>query len=83
MCEQGQKCSCWFDSFSKWSWGDCCARHDVACASDRVDRLYADRLLFRCVKHRTNTVFATIMFIGVRIGALIKYDNTYFKKEKK
>ena len=73
ICEYGQKCSCWFDRFKEWDWSDCCGRHDIACASDRVYRLYADKLLFRCVKHRVNAIFAAVMFIGVRIGALLKY----------
>lgn len=91
ICERDQVCSCWVDKIGKWEYSDCCYRHDIACgailsrADDKleVDRLYADKLLYRCVKHRAGVVLAGIMFAGARIGAWLGYGTSDIEDAEK
>lgn len=52
------------------SWGHCCEAHDIpywkgGTAGERWD---ADVAMFKCVREETNWLWASVMFVGVRIG---------------
>ena len=66
MCNRN-KCTCWFDRFLKWEWGECCGRHDVRYVNKRLTRKQADVLLRRCVLRKTDCeLLAWSMYAGVR-----------------
>lgn len=52
--------------FPEGSWTECCARHDRRYENKRLNRAQADKLLFRCVKRKSNVAVASIMYLGVR-----------------
>ena len=60
-------CTCWFDSFKKWDWKECCIYHDNAYANNRLHtrtKWQVDKELFNCVRKKTCWLFALIMWIG-------------------
>ena len=56
-------CTLWF----KGTWNECCCWHDRRYANKRLTRYQADKLLYRCVKRKSNKIMASIMFVGVRL----------------
>ena len=52
--------------FPEGGWTECCERHDKRYENKRLNRYQADKLLFRCVKRKSNVIIAGIMFAGVR-----------------
>lgn len=63
-------CTFWFEG----TWTECCKRHDRRYANKRLTRNQADKLLFRCVKRKSNIIMAFIMFTGIRILGWYWYD---------
>jgi len=63
-------CTLWFEG----NWSECCALHDRRYANKRLTRYQADKLLFRCVRRKSNIVMASIMFAGVRTIGWYFYD---------
>ena len=75
VCERGQHCSCFFDSFLKWDWGECCGLHDKRYANKRLNREQADELLRRCVLRKTGCkILANGMYYAVRVFGQKWYD---------
>lgn len=52
------------------SWRDACVQHDVAYwrGGTMAERWRSDVMLFKGVRERTNFLWASVMFTGVRIG---------------
>ena len=48
------------------NWGECCKLHDRRYANNRLTRYQADKLLYRCIKRKSNSMVASVYFIGVR-----------------
>jgi len=67
-------CTLWFEG----TWSMCCARHDKRYANKRLTKYQADKLLFRCVKRKSNIIMASLMFLGVTV--LGHYN--YYKAQK-
>jgi hypothetical protein len=55
-------CTLWFDG----TWRECCCRHDRRYVNKRLSRKQADKLLYRCVKRKSNAFMASVMYVGVR-----------------
>jgi hypothetical protein len=64
-------CSLWPDG----TWVNCCVDHDIAywCGGSCEDREDADETLRECVAHHGPVGMGTIMYVGVRAGALPWY----------
>lgn len=56
------------------TWSGCCKRHDRRYANKRLTRYQADKLLYRCIKRKSNALVASIYFIGVRLFGWYYYD---------
>ena len=66
-----QKQDCVPNGCTKWpdaSYKDCCDAHDLCYCKggNEHDRLQCDIALFDCVKERTNSAYAFLMYMGVR-----------------
>ena len=59
--------------FPEGNWTDCCAMHDRRYSNNRLSKYQADKLLFRCVKHKSSIVIAAIMFTGVTLFGHYNY----------
>ncbi len=61
-------CSCWPDS----DWVECCIEHDLVywMGGTRHEKKEADKKLKECVSQKGHPVIATIMYYGVRVGAV-------------
>jgi len=77
-------CTCFFDSFKKWSWGECCREHDLAymLRTDKDSKLEVDGKLFACVRKKTFWLWASIMYIGNFTFSWIAWYFMYNKKDK-
>lgn len=65
-CNKNQ-CTCWFDSFGKWSWGECCTHHDVMYihrSNHDISKKEIDTELYKCVSSKTCKLFGAIMWLG-------------------
>lgn len=47
--------------FSEGNWSECCARHDRRYENKRLYKYQADKLLYRCVKQKSNVVIVSIV----------------------
>ena len=56
------------------SWGSCCVIHDTALRDKDVSASQADKMLFRCMKKRSNIVMATLYYTFVRIRSILGLD---------
>lgn len=70
-------CTCFFNG----TWKECCDRHDRRYENKRLTKYQADKLLFRCVRKKSNVVVASIMFAGVTL--LGHYSYYKAQKDKK
>ena len=59
--------------FPEGNWTECCARHDRRYENKRLSKYQADKLLYRCVKRKSNIAVASIMFIGVTLFGHYNY----------
>lgn len=64
--------------FPEGNWGNCCKRHDRRYENNRITKYQADKLLFRCVKRKSNKFVAGIMFLGVSLFG----QWNYYKAQK-
>lgn len=64
------KCTCWFDSFKKWDWGDCCEAHDIAYQNNTIHnktKWQVDKDLFNCIRKETCWLWAAIIWSGNKL----------------
>lgn len=76
-------CTCWFDSFKKWDWKECCETHDRMYMSNKthnISKSEVDKELFNCVRKKTCWLFAGIMWIGNATFSWVAWD--IYKKGK-
>jgi len=66
FCNKRAYSTCWFDSCCGMDWSNCSKFHDRRYNNKRLTRYQADKLLYRCVKRKSNTFIASLMFLGVR-----------------
>ena len=60
-------CTCWFDSFKKWDWKECCIKHDYMYINNKLHnrtKWEVDKELFKCVRKKTCLLFASVMWLG-------------------
>lgn len=60
-------CTCWFDSYKRWNWKECCNHHDNAYLNNKYHtrtKWEIDKALFQCVRKKTNWIWAGIMWLG-------------------
>ena len=55
------------------NWAECCKRHDRRYENKRLTKWQADKLLYRCVKRKSNAFIGSLFFIGVTIGGHWSY----------
>ena len=60
--------------FPEGNWSECCHQHDRMYGRKTVSRWVADKLLYKCVRKKSNIVVASIMFIGVRLFGWYFYN---------
>lgn len=77
FCNYRTRCSCYIDACCGFNWKECCDRHDKRYANTRLTRYQADILLLRCIKKKSNTIHALLVFIAVRIFGWIRYGTSY------
>lgn len=68
--EKPDHCTLWVEG----TWSHCCKRHDRRYSNNRISRLQADVLLFRCVSKAKDVIMASIMFAGVRMFGSYFYN---------
>ena len=74
-------CTCWFDSFKQYNWGECCKQHDSSYIFNKLSdktKWQVDKEFFSCIRNKTNIVWASIMWLGQNIGSWYhwrKYKN--------
>jgi len=62
-------CTCWFDG----SYVDVCNNHDKRYENKRISKWQADKLLFRGVRRKSNTLNAVVMWVGVTLFGWYPY----------
>ena len=71
--KQDGKCTWWLQG----NWQDCCCQHDIGCLIAEIKenpwrRLEADLQLARCVTMKGHPVIAVMMFVAVRVYAILQ-----------
>ena len=66
-------------AYPEGTWSSCCKLHDRRYLNKRLTKYQADKLLFRCVRRKSNIFNAAIMFIGVTVGG----NWNYYKAQNK
>lgn len=63
--------------FGWWvrNWTKCCAKHDRRYENKRLTKYQADKLLYRCVKRKSNAFIASVYFTGVTLFGWWAYYN--------
>lgn len=52
------------------SWGSCCRIHDYARSDDLVTNKEADKMLFDCMRERSNIFLALLYWFWVRVQSV-------------
>ena len=77
--QPSEHCTLWPDKLGSMDYSQCCKRHDRRYENKRLSKYQADKLLYRCVRRKSNKLNAAVMFIGVTLFGHFSYYRAQFK----